>query len=224
MIRHSGYLLLLALLSLGVHADENSPDTFVSLQYENDLFARSGDRYYTSGLQLTMLKQEEPPKWLAKVSDWPPFYQQGNGQNLVQYTVGQKMYTPVDIEATELQVGDRPYAGYLYFGASVMSQISHGEHFDQGNQFEITLGVVGPSALAEQAQTFVHEIIDSPIPNGWDNQLSNEPALGLSYSRFWRLIQPMLHGLEFGVNPQISAALGNVYTYGAGGGDVSPGS
>jgi len=210
-------LFVLVLLSSSVQAEINSPESFFSVQYENDLFARSGDRYYTSGLQLAILKKETPPTWLTKVAEWTPFYQQGSGLNLVQYTLGQKMFTPDDITATDLQVNDRPYAGYLYFGASVLSQISHSENLDYGNQFEITLGVVGPSALGEQAQTFVHELIGSDIPNGWDNQLNNEIALGLSYSRFWRLIQPISYGLEFGVNPQISAALGNVYTYGAGG-------
>jgi len=212
-----GYLLLLVLLSSGVYANSETIDTYLSVQYENDMFARSGDRYYTSGLQLSMLNSEPPPAWLAKVADWTPFYQRGNGLSLVQYTLGQKMFTPDDIVATDLQVNDRPYAGYLYFGASVLSQISHNQNFDYGNQFEITMGIVGPSALGEQAQTFVHELIGSDIPNGWDNQLQDEPALGLSYSRFWRVIQPVSHGLEFGVNPQISAALGNVYTYGAGG-------
>jgi hypothetical protein len=212
-----GYLLLLVLLSGGAQANVGAADTFVSVQYENDMFARSGDRYYTSGLQLSMLQVQAPPAWLQRVADWTPFYQQGSGLNLVQYTVGQKMFTPDDIVASELQVNDRPYAGYIYFGASVLSQITHSDHFDYGNQFEITVGIVGPSAMGEQAQTFVHEIIGSDIPNGWDNQLKNEPALGLSYSRFWRLIQPLSDGLQFGVNPQISAVLGNVYTYGAGG-------
>ena len=98
-----------------------------------------------------------------------------------------------------------------------MSHISHGKNFDNGNQFEITIGVVGPGALGEEAQTSVHELIGSDTPNGWDNQLNNELALGLSYSRFWRRIYPLPIGLEFGANSQVSGALGNVYTYGSGG-------
>lgn len=211
------YLLLLVLISSGAHANTEPPDSFVSIQTENDLFARSGDRYYTNGLQLSILKKEPPPAWLAKIAEWTPFYQQGSGLNLVQYTVGQKIFTPNDTETSTVVADDRPYAGYLYFGATLMSHISHSENFDYGNLFEMTIGVVGPSALGEQAQTFVHDLIGIDSPNGWDNQLEDELALGLSYSRFWRLIQPVAYGLEFGINPQISAAVGNVYTYGAGG-------
>lgn len=215
-------LFVLALLSNAVRAasdaqaEIDSSNTFFSIQYENDLFSpNNGDRYYTSGIQLTMLKKQESPTWLTKVAKWTPFYQQGNELNLVKYTVGQKMFTPDDIEAFALQVNDRPYAGYLYFGASVMSQLSHTKNVDHGNQFEITLGLIGPSALAEEVQTFGHKLTSSPIPNGWHNQLKDELALGLSYSRFWRRVKPLSDGLQFGVNPQVSAAVGNVYTYGA---------
>jgi len=191
-------------------------DHFFSAQYENDLITPNNrDRYYTNGVQFSLLLKEEAPAPLAFVSKLTPFYEQGEGLSLVKYTFGQKMFTPDDIEIASLQPTDRPYAGYLYFGASVLSQIYHSDAVTYGNQFEITLGVVGPAALGEQTQTEVHRMMGSPRPQGWDNQLNNEPALGLSYIRFWRYIQPAPLGLEFGYNPQISAAIGNVYTYGS---------
>jgi hypothetical protein len=52
---------------------------------------------------------------------------------------------------------------------------------------------------------------------GWDNQLSNEPTLGISYARLWSIIQPGPGSLQFGIIPHLTAQLGNVYTYGAGG-------
>jgi len=215
--KHLYLLLILALLSSGAQAETDEPDSFISVQYENDLFARNGDRYYTSGLQLSILKKDEPPAWLDEISEWTPFYQKGDGLNFVNYTVAQKLFTPYDTDAVDLITSDRPYAGYLYFGASVMSQISHSEQVDYGNMFEVTIGVVGPSALGEQSQNIIHDLIGNGVSNGWDNQLNDELALGLSYSRFWRLVQPLENGLEFGINPQISGAIGNVYTYGAGG-------
>jgi hypothetical protein len=40
---------------------------------------------------------------------------------------------------------------------------------------------------AESLQTRWHRIIGAPAPEGWDNQLRNEPALQLNY-RYERLI------------------------------------
>ena len=212
--------LLLPLISFMNIAwgETNSGESFFSVQYENDLLTpNSGDRYYTSGLQLTSLKKTEPPPWLARVSSWAPFYRQGSQLNLLQYNLGQKIFTPEDITTSELQEDDRPYAGYLYFGISVLSRFEHAKDYDVGNQFEITIGIVGPASLGEKTQKYIHELTGSDAPQGWENQLNNELALGLSYSRFWRITRPLTNNLSFGVNPQVSGALGNVYTYGAGG-------
>jgi len=205
------FFLLVSLLPSSLWAES---ERFFSAQYENDLITPNNqDKYYTNGVQFSLLMKEDAPKLLDMVSKLTPFYQQGEELNLVKYTLGQKMFTPDDISDPNLQLNDRPYAGYLYFGASVLSQIYHSDSFTYGNQFEVTLGVVGPAAFGEQTQTGVHKMIDSPLPQGWDNQLKNEPALGLNYTRFWRYIQPTLFGLEFGYNPQVSATVGNVYTH-----------
>lgn len=191
-------------------------ETFISVQMENDFFASSGDRYYTHGTQLSVLKNTEPPPGLARFSEWVPFYEQGHQLSLVNYTLGQKIFTPNDTEEIILVEGDRPYAGYLYFSAAVLSQLYSTVHIDHGNMFEITLGLVGPSAMSRQSQTNFHDFIGIDSPKGWDNQLDDEPALGLSYSRFWRIVQPVSSGLELGVNPLVNMVVGNVYTYAAG--------
>jgi lipid A 3-O-deacylase len=208
--------LLLMCSTPALAAEVQRAETFVSVQMENDFFANSGDRYYTNGIQLSVLKNAEPPAGLARLSEWVPFYEQGQQLNLVNYTVGQKIFTPNDTEATGVVDGDRPYAGYLYFSAAVLSQIYSTARMDHGNMFEITLGVVGPSAMSEESQTGFHNLIGIDSPKGWDNQLQDEPALGLSYSRFWRIVRPLSSGLEVGMNPSVNMAVGNVYTYAAG--------
>ncbi|MCF6219386.1 MAG: lipid A deacylase LpxR family protein [Gammaproteobacteria bacterium] len=198
---------------------EDNPvrERFFSLQYENDLFTSDNrDRYYTSGLQLSLLERQSTPRWLEPMAQWAPFYRAGMaGYNWSQYSFGQKIFTPDDTQSFDVRVDDRPYAGYLYFTSAVMSKIAQEENYDYGNQLEVTLGVVGPSALGEQAQTTVHKVIGSDIPQGWDNQLKDELALGVSYSRFWRLRYRLKNRLEVGVNPQITGVVGNVYTYAA---------
>ncbi len=208
---------VLALASLSNTVEAEVADTFFSVQMENDFFANSGDRYYTHGTQLSVSKDTTPPAWLDRLSEWVPFYEKGQQLSLVNATLGQKVFTPSDTRATNIVAADRPYAGYLYASMAVLSQIRSTSQMDHGNMFEITLGFVGPSALSRQSQTNFHDLIGIDSPKGWDNQLADEPALGLSYSRFWRIVQPLTNDLELGVNPQVNFVLGNVYTYGAGG-------
>jgi len=216
-----GWFFVIILFGLTeVQASEStakSAEKFFSLQYENDLFTSDNrDRYYTSGLQLSLLERKKAPKWLDWLAESTPFYQKGRAEHTwLQYSFGQKIFTPEDTQAFDVQKKDRPYAGYLYLTTSVMSKIAQQENYDYGNLLELTLGIVGPAALGEQSQTTVHKIIGSDTPNGWDNQLKDELALGASYSRFWRFRYPLQNGLEFGVNPQVTGVVGNVYTYGA---------
>ncbi len=217
MKRFAAAGLLLALLPALAPAAPERPDTFISVQLENDFFAGTGDRYYTHGTQLSLLQATTPPDWLAALAERIPFYQAGSQLNLVNYTLGQKIFTPDDTVATARIPGDRPYAGYLYVSAAVLSQIGSNDSVDYGNLFELTLGVVGPSAMGKEIQTGFHDLIGIDSPRGWDTQLQDEPALGLSYSRFWRLVQPVSGQLELGISPHVTAAVGNVHTYGAGG-------
>jgi len=53
---------------------------------------------------------------------------------------------------------------------------------------EIQLGIVGPASFAEETQSLVHELLASQRPNGWDNQLKNEPGLAIIYERKLRLL------------------------------------
>lgn len=188
-----------------------------SVQLENDFFANSGDRYYTHGTQVSMLERAEPPGWLAGMANWAPLFRAGDGLRLVNYTVGQKIFTPEDIEAGVPPSDDRPYAGYLYASAALLARIEGNAYFDYGNLFEVTLGLIGPSALGDEVQSGFHEIIGSEIAQGWDKQLHDELGFGLAYSQFWRLVQPLNDDWQIGMNPHVSLMLGNVYTYAAGG-------
>jgi hypothetical protein len=79
---------------------------------------------------------------------------------------------------------------------------------------EMQVGMVGPLSFAEQTQKLVHEVLSNARPNGWDNQLKNEPGLVISYERKWRPLQfGAFGGLDFDVIPHLGGTLGNVYTY-----------
>ncbi len=48
---------------------------------------------------------------------------------------------------------------------------------------QLQLGIVGPWALGKQVQNAVHEVLDDPKFQGWDNQLHNEPLIGIVHER-----------------------------------------
>lgn len=73
--------------------------------------------------------------------------------------------------------------------------------------------MVGPGSLGEHTQKLVHELRGCQTPNGWDNQIKNEPGLAVVYERKWRYFYSGDGGLGLDFIPRIGGALGNVYTY-----------
>lgn len=184
--------LILLLLSFPVLAQETNStledelpqkitddphDTFITLVYENDLIGRGTDQNYTNGIRLTYFDlKAEFPDIAHKIADYVPTFSI-NRTSSIYYSVGHNLYTPVDIESSLQDPQDRPWAAFLY-GSIGMSTLTD-NHVDD---LEVTLGIVGPLALGEQVQKAVHRhITGSPVPQGWDNQLENEPGLILSW-------------------------------------------
>ncbi|HEX2859021.1 MAG TPA: lipid A deacylase LpxR family protein [Alphaproteobacteria bacterium] len=183
-------------------------DRMFTLSAENDSLTRSGDRYYTNGLRLSWLElKSRPPEWAEWVAEHVPMFNAGNPM-AVQYTIGQNMYTPSKINIYGPQYGDRPYAGYLYGSVG----LTEGDG-DVVNDLEMSLGVVGPLSFAEQTQVNFHHLIHVHPPKGWDNQLHNEPAIGLSWARRWPTFweTPVWGGGAVGLMPSVGVTVGNVY-------------
>src|SRR3546814_665829 len=108
----------------------------------------------------------------------------------------------------------QPYAGGLSGTAGLINDLATGEGTRTQTSVQLSLGVVGPAALGEQAQKAVHKVIDSPEPQGWDHQLSNEPAVLLNLERRWVVpSEPVYGDLRADVSPHVGAALGNVFTH-----------
>ncbi len=176
---------------------------------ENDLFFGL-DRDYTNGVQLAWMSEPDyAPVWALKAARLLPFFPE-KGKVRSSYAIGQNMYTPNDITDEDPPLDERPYAGWLYGAVGIV--VETGEK--QLDQLQFQLGVVGPASLAEQSQKYVHKIINSPDPQGWDTQLKNEPGLVLTYQRSWRaLVSTEINGFSIDATPHIGGALGNIYTY-----------
>lgn len=216
--RHAASIALAALLSATLPAgaaEEKKTGSVINFQVENDLFGGNTDRNYTNGVRVTWLSAEgDVPDWVSMPASHVPFFASG-GNLRVLFGLGQNLYTPTDITVRELQGDDRPYAGWLYGSVGLVSD--NGTILDN---LQLDIGILGPAALGSPVQEFVHDLIDSRDPSGWDNQLKNEPGFVLFYERKWRSIMEFdtfLPGYGVDATPHVGAALGNVFTYGAGG-------
>ena len=130
------------------------------------------------------------------------------------YSVGQNIFTPEDITLAEQPDDDRPWAAFLYGSVGLANITYNGDRPFHVDELEFTLGIVGPEALGEQAQKFVHEnISDSPEPEGWDNQLNFEPGIIISWQRrIPYAIERNFGTLNARIEPNVSISLGNIRT------------
>jgi lipid A 3-O-deacylase len=217
----AGLVLILIFLN-GIAAAEEVPPKKGSfnIQFENDVMdPGASDRHYTNGLLFSYHTGENQVwPWL---DGWARrhYFLDPDVRLYASLAVGHNLYTPEDISTTELVLDDRPYAGWLHVDLGLVGQTD-----DVLRTMQISLGIVGPAAKGEEFQKWIHRVISSPEPMGWDNQLNNELALMLVFEQKWRnLSSPGFLsglGLDIDLSPHGSVAVGNVFTYGGVGGTV----
>jgi lipid A 3-O-deacylase len=204
-------LLIAALYLAGISAGraEEESGTFNFL-WENDVIGGT-DHHYTNGLELSYLSIEDHLwDWFRSGSNLLPGVADEDHVR-VGLTLGQSIFTPDDTVATQPLPDQRPYAGWLYLGVAVVA--------NQGNELDtwaLNLGVVGPSAKAQQVQNSFHDWISSAHANGWDNQLQDEFGYQLLFEHRWRNIgggKKRVGPVEMDFSPHVGFSLGNIATY-----------
>lgn len=190
------------------------------------------DQNFTQGLEFSYtVKEEDAPKFVQEIGELipeeeiPPVKTLYNAQGQAiawsitepeyekeilsrryKLTIGQHLYTPEELETTELQTNDNPYAGWLFVDAAKI--LTHPDYYSETG---ITLGIIGPSAQGEFTQREFHKLINSDDPLGWDNQLRDEPGIVLRHKRDWRDYK--LEGtVDFDWLSGWDVRLGNVHT------------
>lgn len=211
-----GLVLAVVAAASGAAAQEATPPGpkppdarwVATAQFDNDLFMRS-DGHYTHGTRLAVLPPAAPRSESFVRGLFALVPDVGNAQSArVGFVLGQTIFTPKDTTRSEVIPNDRPYAGWLYVGFT--ATVRSVERLDT---FEFSVGVVGPSSLAEQAQAEVHRHLGIPSPNGWANQLHDEAALLALYDRKQKLVPAKPgNGLRGELIGNYGFALGNVYT------------
>lgn len=155
-------LTLLLCLSFSVFAQNIELKEFHFISENDGDFGQDND--YTFGSEIGALfllpyeKDTENNYYFSLTYDW-------------------QMYTPKDLQSSDIILDDRPYAGYQYIKTSI-----HQANKTRVQNLSLQLGFIGPATHMQQVQNTVHSLIGSPHANGWEHQLKNEFIVQLNYS------------------------------------------
>jgi lipid A 3-O-deacylase len=153
---------------LGASAQSHSKE--VGAETDDDSYLLQGqDRYYTAGTFIyyrQALKVDSNTHLQNKV---------------LGFELGQKLYTPQSGSINyrgfdDSTLIDRPFAAYLYIGASLNLLYKNESNLKLSAQ----IGVVGPSAFGRQTQQGIHSLFGLYHPSGWEYQIDNNAELNLS--------------------------------------------
>jgi hypothetical protein len=198
---------------------DQTTDWTLNVYLENDLFSNT-DEGYTNGLRASWvspdltdyLEDETLPSWIRSINERLTFFHKTRAglQRNVVFSIGQTLHTPRDLDRTDLIEEDRPYAGWSFMSLGYQTRTDL-----QLDTLEIRLGIVGPAALGQEAQDFIHDLRGFDKFLGWDNQLNNEPGVMFIWEHK-RKLQPIYHDnsrFGFDVIGHSGLSLGNVATY-----------
>jgi len=196
--------------SVAAHAEPAAdPNSIWTLQDENSSIttAKVNDKYYVNGLKLgwTSPTDQDIPGFVSRLGHglW------GEGQQRFSLDVTQSIYTPEDTSLSVPDPKDRPYAGVLMLGATLLQDTD-----TTRTVLGLQLGLVGPDAAGEQVQNGFHDIIGDGHTRGWAHQLRDEPLAEMIGQRNWRIPIAPIGSLETDAVPEIEAGLGNLRIYG----------
>jgi len=168
-------------LSLPVSAEIN----WVSSTLDNDLFV-GNDNGYTNGIYVSFIETGLAAKRIPSHDFWvAPLMWSMPDHDIIMalnaYTIGQTMNTSSDITVAVPDKNELPYSALLALTNNYVVVTPH-----YADQVSTSVGIVGPAALGEDAQKFVHKLIEADEPKGWDTQLKNELVFQFSRGRTWR--------------------------------------
>ena len=175
-----------------------------TLRLENDAL-NGTDRYYTAGEHLGWTSAPgQVPDGLAALARrlWGP------GRQRIALGLTQLLFTPENTQIIPPNPHDRPYAGLLLAGASLIEDNAHTR-----NVLGLDLGVIGPAALGADVQNGFHTVLGETTTSGWSAQLPNQPVVELTGQRLWRLPLARPGRFEIDAVPEVAVGLGTWRIY-----------
>lgn len=194
-------------------AAQEKPQPSFSFLFENDSFI-GADGNYTGGFSLSYetgaLDLYTPDARFSRWTSWRhklPGFGSSRDERLTLAFSGMA-FTPENISQREPLPDEPPYAGALVVDANLVSRSQVDQH-----QYGVRMGWVGPSSQMGNVQEAVHQLTGSEDPQGWDNQLPDEPIANLSYAYSRRIAQGQLrNGWGWDLSPSIGVSAGNYFT------------
>ncbi len=190
-------LFFISFITLKLFAQTKSYKNEIGFKSDNDAFLANGqDRYYTNGLFINYRHALKADADSSKKA----------AKKIFELTVAQQIYNPISGFIPDASFIDRPFAGYLYAGASLQYL------YKKENVLKIAIqaGTIGPNAKGEEVQKGYHDLFGFYELNGWETQVKNALALNAIVD-----YQHLLHRSEnkktdFSVQSQ--ARLGTTFT------------
>ena len=186
----------------------------VEMLYDNDTNGMvpgpsETDRNYTFGVHAAWYGEPGVmPRWTERLAQRLG----GTGPDAVRrlsFSAGQELYTPDGLSIRHRILNDRPYAAWLFVGATL-------SNFDErhARSLDVRAGMIGPAAQGQQVQTWWHRREHIRLPRGWAYQLANEPGLRVTLDERWR---PYGRQRFADIVPHVRLTAGNVLTEAAAG-------
>lgn len=132
---------------MGIVSDNDSYTSYIN------------DQYYTNGIEFFYRYLNNPEETRALKS-------------ITEFRVGQYIYNPQSVRAADINVHDRPFAGYLFAEARFSKFYPHNNVL----KLKFQGGVVGPEAMGRQFQEGLHKLLHLPTVRGWQYQITTTPA------------------------------------------------
>jgi lipid A 3-O-deacylase len=180
----------------------------LSVAHENDLFNHGDDRDYSAGTLFSVTTPELAFAGHALAKKLPIL----NHYNAIgDFSLTQAIYTPRVLSANPPNASDRPYSGMLLGN---LSGIAVSTDNSERDYLTFSLGVIGPSAGAEGAQSSVHHLIGGIAPQGWAHQIPDGIVGGVRLQRtnVFPLLEASVQRWSLQFEPEWSVDLGNVKT------------
>ncbi|MXV51356.1 DUF2219 family protein [Pedobacter sp. HMF7647] len=151
---------MVTFFSLTCFSQDRTFKNEIGFKSDNDSYlAQGSDRYYTNGLFF----------YFRHAAD-SSAYSGNNVKKIWEIEVGQKMFNAQSGYIPDPVYVDRSITAYLYAGFGFTWFLQN----DHVLKASLQTGVIGPSALGEQAQKLIHSIAGFYEPNSWQYQLNNE--------------------------------------------------
>jgi hypothetical protein len=189
------------------------------LELDNDVYnfwlrhTKRPDEEYTNGVHAS-LESQSAPWWGGRFARAMPDCAEEGVAGACRSTIvtlGQDLFTP-HLDRTPHAVSnwelERPFFAWLFLRGS--ARVSSERSLSVTS---LSLGVTGPPAGGELAQTIAHRIGFNEQADGWDTQIGFEPGAMVEYRRSAILARRAGEGSGFDVAPELGFSLGNIRTH-----------